>query len=131
MTGVPRSGPHQVLLAVYALFALAAGARSLVQLVTEYDEAPLAYWLSFAAAITYVLGWWGIRQASVGRAGLASVILWVELAGVLTVGTLSLVEEDWFPDASVWSGYGIGYGFVPLVLPVAGLLWLGRQKNVF
>lgn len=131
MTGTPRSGPHQVLLAVYALFALAAGARSLVQLVTEYDEAPLAYWLSFAAAITYVLGWWAIRQASAGRTGFAGVMLWVELAGVLTVGTLSLVEPDWFPDASVWSGFGIGYGFVPLVLPVAGLLWLRRQKNVF
>ena len=131
MTEAPRSGPHKVLLAVYALFALAAGARSLVQLVTEYDEAPLAYWLSFAAAITYVLGWWAIRRASVGRTGFASVMLWVELAGVLTVGTLSLVEEDWFPDASVWSGYGIGYGFVPLVLPVAGLIWLRRQKNVF
>jgi hypothetical protein len=24
----------------------------------------------------------------------------------------------------VWSDYGIGYGFVPLVLPVFGLLWL-------
>ncbi|RYJ02864.1 MAG: hypothetical protein EON52_18765 [Actinomycetales bacterium] len=126
-----RSGPHQVLLAVYALFALAAGARSLVQLVTEYGDAPLAYWLSFAAAITYALGWWAIRQASDGRLGFASVMLWVELAGVLTVGTLSLVEPDWFPDASVWSGYGIGYGFVPLALPVAGLLWLRRQENVF
>ena len=43
-------------------------------------------------------------------------MLWVELAGVLTVGTLSLVKRDWFPDASVWSDYGIGYGFVPAVL---------------
>ncbi|GAB6985148.1 hypothetical protein [Nocardioides pyridinolyticus] len=130
MTHPARSGPHQVLLAVYALFALAAGARSLVQLITEYDEAPLAYWLSFAAALTYVLGWWAIRRAAVGRTGFAAVMLWVELAGVVTVGTLSLVERDWFPDASVWSGYGIGYGFVPLVLPVAGLVWLRRQKSV-
>ena len=51
-------------------------------------------------------------------------MLWIELAGVATVGTLSLVMEEWFPDASVWSGYGIGYGFVPLALPIAGLLWL-------
>ncbi len=131
MSEVPRSGPHRVLLAVYAIFALAAGARSLVQLITEYDEAPFAYWLSFGAAITYVLGWWAIRRASAGRAGFAGVMLWVELAGVLTVGTLSLVERDWFPDASVWSGYGIGYGFVPLILPVAGLVWLRRRENVF
>ena len=129
MTTSPRSGPHKVLLAFYALFTLAAGARALVQLTTQYDEAPVAYWLSLAAAVTYALGWYAIRQASVGNTGFANVMLWVELGGVLTVGTLSLVEPDWFPDASVWSDYGIGYGFVPAVLPIAGLVWLRRQKR--
>ncbi len=129
MSGERRSGPHQVLLALYALFTLAAGARSLVQLTTRYDDAPVAYYLSLGAAVTYALGWYAIRQASAGRTGFASVMLWVELAGVVSVGTLSLVVRDWFPDASVWSDYGIGYGFVPAVLPVAGLLWLGRQKR--
>jgi hypothetical protein len=125
-----RSGPHQVLLALYALFALAAGARALVQLTTRYDEAPVAYWLSLAAAVTYGLGWYAIRRASVGHTRFASVMLWVELAGVLGVGTLSLVEPGWFPEASVWSDYGIGYGFVPAVLPVAGLLWLRHQRRL-
>jgi integral membrane protein len=134
VTGTPsgprscaRSGGHQVLLALYALFAVAAGARSAVQLATRADEAPLAYSLSLAAAATYALGWLAIRRAADGRLALASVLLWVELGGVVTVGTLSLVEEDWFPDATVWSGYGIGYGFVPALLPVAGLLWLRAQ----
>lgn len=123
-----RSGGHQVLLAVYAVFTLAAGARSIVQLATRADEAPLAYTLSLGAALTYALGWLAIRRAADGSPGLASVMLWVELAGVVTVGTLSLVEEDRFPDATVWSGYGIGYGFVPAVLPVVGLLWLWRRR---
>ena len=125
----PRSGPHKVLLAFYALFTVAAGARALVQLTTQYDEAPVAYWLSLVAAVTYALGWYAIRSAADGRTGFASVMLWVELGGVLTVGTLSLVVRAWFPDASVWSDYGIGYGFVPAVLPIAGLLWLRRQKQ--
>ncbi|MGB0101916.1 MAG: hypothetical protein WBP61_16685, partial [Nocardioides sp.] len=77
-----RSGPHQVLLALYALFALAAGARSLVQLFTRYDEAPVAYWLSLAAAVTYALGWYAIRRASVGHMRFAGVMLWIELGGV-------------------------------------------------
>jgi len=128
-SGSPRSGPHQVLLACYALFAVAAGARAGVQLATEASEAPLAYVLSALAALTYALGWFAIRRASAGHTGFASVMLWVELGGVLTVGTLSLVEPDWFPDASVWSGYGIGYGFVPAALPIAGLVWLRRQKR--
>ena len=129
-----RSGAHQVLLALYALFTLAAGARSIVQLATDAGEAPIAYTLSLLAAFTYALGWVAIRQASVGRTGFASVMLWIELAGVVTVGTLSLLAPEWFPDASVWSGYGIGYGFVPLVLPIAGLAWLRTQRqdqNVF
>jgi len=48
----------------------------------------------------------------------------VEFAGVLAVGTWSLLDKATFPDATVWSGYGSGYGYVPLVLPVFGLLWL-------
>jgi hypothetical protein len=124
-----RSGPHKILLALYALFTLAAGARAIVQLVTRYDEAPVAYWLSLVAAVTYALGWLAIREASIGHTAFASVMLWIELGGVLTVGVLSLVEPDWFPEPSVWSDFGIGYGFVPLALPVAGLVWLRRQRR--
>ncbi len=126
-TDLPRTGPNRVLLAVYALFTLAAGARSAVQLVQNADRAPVAYGLSAAAACTYAAGWYAITRAARGSTGLASVLLWVELAGVIVVGTLSLVEPDWFPDATVWSEYGIGYGFVPAVLPVCGLLWLRSQ----
>lgn len=125
----PSGGVHQVLLAVYAVFALAAGARSLVQLATKADEAPLAYTLSLAAALTYVAGWFAIRRAARGSLGFARVMLWVELAGVVTVGTLSVLEPGWFPDATVWSDYGMGYGFFPAVLPVLGLLWLRRVRH--
>ncbi|MBB6627473.1 hypothetical protein H5V45_09075 [Nocardioides sp. KIGAM211] len=128
--GTARTGPHRVLLAFYALFTLAAGARSAVQLATDPGRAPVAYALSAVAALTYAAGWVAIRRASVGRTGFASVMLWVELAGVLTVGTLSLVHRAWFPDASVWSDYGIGYGFVPAILPVLGLVWLRRQRSL-
>lgn len=124
-----RSGPHQVLLAVYALFTLAAGARALVQLATRHDRAPVAYWLSLGAAVTYALGWYAIREASAGRTGFARVMLWIELGGVLLVGTLSLLVRDWFPEPSVWSDYGVGYGFVPAVLPMVGLWWLRRQRR--
>ena len=125
--GPSRSGGHQVLLLLYALFTLSAGGRSLVQLATRADQAPLAYTLSLVAAVTYALGWLAIRRASEGHTGFASRMLWVELAGVLTVGTLSVVRTDWFPDATVWSDFGVGYGFVPVALPVAGLLWLRAQ----
>jgi hypothetical protein len=123
----PRSGPHRVLIALYALFTVAAGARSSVQLAQDAGRAPVAYTLSAAAACTYAAGWYAIARAARGQTALASVLLWVELSGVLAVGTLSLVKSSWFPDATVWSDYGIGYGFVPAVLPVCGLLWLRTQ----
>ena len=41
----------------------------------------------------------------------------IELAGVLVVGTWGYVEPSVWPDQTVWSGYGSGYGWVPLVLP--------------
>jgi hypothetical protein len=122
----PRSGPHLVLLAVYALFILASGSRAIVQLATKFHHAPVAYVLSLVAALTYVAGWFAIRRAAHGRPEFARVMLWVELGGVVVIGTLSLVVPDWFPDASVWSDYGSGYGWVPAILPVAGLFWLHR-----
>ena len=130
MTEHHRTGPHTLLLTVYAIFVLAAGARSVVQIARDFDAAPAAYSLSVFAAVTYALGWLAIRRAASGRLGFAAVMLWVELSGVLIVGTLSLVRPGWFPEASVWSGYGIGYGFVPAVLPILGLLWLQRQRAV-
>lgn len=124
-----RSGPHLVLLACYALFILASGARAIVQISTKFSVAPVAYSLSAVAACTYVAGWFAIWRAARGRPAFARVMLWVELAGVLVIGTLSLVKRDWFPDASVWSDYGGGYGWVPAILPVAGLLWLHRKAT--
>lgn len=122
-------GAHRVLMAVYAIFAVAAGARSIVQLAERADEAPVAYAFSALAACTYLAGWFAIRRAVRGRTGFATALFWAELSGVLVVGTLSLTVDEWFPDASVWSDYGIGYGFVPAVLPIAGLIWLRRLKR--
>jgi hypothetical protein len=124
------AGPGRVLVALYALFALAAGARAAVQLATQYSEAPVAYLLSALASVVYLVATVGLVRG--GRAGrrTATAACSVELVGVLVVGTLSLTDRAAFPDATVWSGYGRGYGFVPLVLPVLGLLWLRHRSEV-
>jgi hypothetical protein len=116
-----------VLVALYGIFALAAGARAAVQVSTRFGEAPLAYLLSAVAAVVYVVATAGLVRG--GRSGrrTALVAITVELVGVLVVGTLSLVHPGAFPDETVWSGYGRGYLFVPLVLPVLGL-WLLRSR---
>jgi hypothetical protein len=126
--GSGSAGLARVLVALYAVFALAAGARATVQLATRFDEAPLAYLLSALAAVVYVVATVGLARGTAGRR-LALAAISVELVGVLVVGTLSLADAAAFPDETVWSGYGRGYGFVPLVLPVLGLALLLRRRG--
>lgn len=119
-------GFGRVLVAVYATFALAATARAGVQLATKFDEAPLAYLLSALSAVVYVVATVALARSS---RGLAAAAVTFELVGVLVIGTLSVLDPEAFPDETVWSGYGRGYLFIPLVLPLAGLLWLRRTAR--
>ena len=111
-------GAGRLLVAVYAVFALSASSRAGLQLATELDRAPVAYVLSAVAAGVYLVAtvalWRGARR-------LAWATVLFELVGVLVVGTLTVVDEGLFPDQTVWSAYGAGYGFIPLVLPVLGI----------
>ena len=122
-------GPGRLLVVVYATFALAAGARSIVQLSTRFDDAPLAYLLSAFAAAVYLVAAVGLARGGRGGRRTALIAISVELAGVLAVGTLTVVDPEAFPDETVWSTYGQGYLFIPLVLPVLGLLLLRRQAR--
>lgn len=117
-------GPGRFLIAVYAVFALSAGARSVYQLIFEFEQAPISYSLSLLAAIVYIVATVLLSISRVRK--YAKFAVWFELLGVVIVGTLSIVLPELFNHPSVWSGYGIGYGFVPLVLPVLGIFWLRK-----
>jgi hypothetical protein len=124
-----RTGPGRLLVAIYALFALSASARAGVQIATKFSNAPVAYLLSAFAGVVYILATVTLIIGSPAARRIAVLSCSVELAGVLAVGTWSLADPATFPDATVWSDYGSGYGFVPLVLPVFGLLWLSRWNR--
>jgi hypothetical protein len=117
-------GPGRFLILLYGVFALSAGARAGVQIATTWHQAPVAYALSALAAAIYLVALAGLVRG--GRTGrrVALAACGIELAGVLVVGTLSLLIPAAFPDETVWSAYGRGYAFVPLALPVLGLIWL-------
>lgn len=125
-----RSGPGRVLIAVYAVFALAATARSAVQIATKFQVAPLAYVLSAIAAVVYIVATVCFARGTRTSRLVATVSCSVELVGVLTVGTASVLVPTAFPDATVWSVYGQGYGYVPVVLPALGLLWIRHISRV-
>jgi hypothetical protein len=124
------SGPGRALLAVYLIFAVAAGARAAVQIATKFAEAPLAYLLSALAALVYLAATVGLAAGGARGRLIALAACLIELVGVLTVGTLSVADRAAFPDDTVWSEYGSGYGYVPLVLPLVGLYWLWRNRRL-
>lgn len=122
MTG---TGFGRLLVAVYAVFALSATGRSSVQLATKFSEAPLPYLLSGVAAVVYIVATWALATGH--RRG----ALWAvgfEMVGVLVVGATSVLLPEDYPDQTVWSDFGAGYGYVPLVLPIVGLWWLWRTR---
>lgn len=122
------SGPGRVLIAVYGLFALSATARALVQIAAQFSFAPLAYVLSAVSGAVYILATVGLAGHRPWSRRLAWAAVAFELTGVLVIGTLTVIDSSAFPDATVWSYYGQGYGYVPLVLPLVGLWWLRHTR---
>ena len=122
---------HRIIVSIYVVLSLAALGRSSFQILTKFDDAPLAYSLSALAAVVYVIA---TVTVALGHRPIARrVAQWslsFELAGVLGVGALSLVRPELFPDQTVWSQFGMGYLFIPLVLPVLGLWWLTQRARV-
>lgn len=127
MSSKPKTlGIGRLLIAVYAVFAVSASARALYQLLREFDEAPLAYSLSALSAVVYIFATVALAKPNLKVLAQATIIF--ELVGVIGVGALSFVQPDLFAHPSVWSKFGQGYGFVPLLLPILGLVWLGKRK---
>ncbi|QGN47081.1 hypothetical protein GKC29_09605 [Micromonospora sp. WMMC415] len=124
-----NAGPGRLLIAVYLLFAIAATSRAGLQIATKFDQAPVAYLLSALAAVIYIVAAVGLARAGAAGRRIALTCCTVELVGVVGVGAFSLARPDLFPDETVWSGFGSGYGYIPLVLPVLGLLWLWRTRR--
>lgn len=119
-------GPGRLIVSLYGLFTVAAGSRSIYQLIAQYDRAPLAYVLSAVAAVVYAFILVTLVRGGESARRVAMVCCAAELAGVLVVGTLTIAVPSLFHDQTVWSYYGADYLFVPLALPVTGILWLRR-----
>ncbi|UYG16279.1 hypothetical protein BRM3_11760 [Brachybacterium huguangmaarense] len=117
-----------VLIALYGVLAFAATGRAVYEVAVKFGEAPLSYVLSLVSAVTYAV----VTVLLVRRGGDSRAALYVclfELAGVLVVGTLTVAAPGLFHAHTVWSQFGVGYGFFPVLLPVVAisyLLWRRR-----
>jgi hypothetical protein len=137
MSTSPRhAGLGRVLVAVYGILAIAALGRSIFQIIDRFDEAPIAFTLSAVSAVVYVLA---TLSLAFGWTRTAWATISFELIGVLVIGSISVVApgvlgldevNPFGREATVWSVFGAGYLFIPLVLPVLGILWLRSQRSV-
>lgn len=127
-------GIGRLLIAAYAVLALAATGRAGYELVAKFDQAPLPYALSAASALIYILATIALAKPTPSWRRVAYVAVIIELTGVLVIGLASFMWPDFFmyegkQVRTVWSYFGIAYGWVPLVLPILGLIWLGKSKQ--
>ena len=129
-TNTRNTGPGRLLIAVYAVFALSATARAGYQILTKFSEAPLAYSLSAFAAVVYIVATVSLAKAGSTWFKVSVAAVLTELIGVLVVGALSIFDSANFPHETVWSLFGRGYAFIPLLLPILGLIWLYRRRPV-
>ena len=126
---VTNQGFGRVLVVIYAIFAIGATSRSVIQVSTRFDEAPIAYSLSTFAAVVYVIATIALARGHETSRRIAYVAISIEMVGVVIVGAASLLFPEAFPRASVWSYFGMGYLFLPLVLPIVGLWWLRKTTS--
>ncbi|MFC7879997.1 hypothetical protein [Isoptericola sp. NPDC057391] len=122
------TGFGRLLVTVYGILAFAAIGRSSYELATKFSEAPVAYSLSTLSAVVYVLATVALAKGGPRWRVVAWVTVGFEAVGVLAVGAASVASPDVFGETTVWSGFGQGYGYVPLVLPFVGLWWLWRTR---
>lgn len=117
------STSYRGLALLYLFWAIALCSRAVWQYVTRDGDLTPTH-LSMVAGLIYlaIVGWaWrGHRTALV--AGLT-----IEIIGVITI---SIGECYWpLPYASAWSGFGSGYLWMPLILPILGLIQLIRSPT--
>lgn len=122
-------GVGRVLIVVYGILALAATGRSVFQIIAKFETAPVAYLLSAAAAVVYILATVALVAPGPRWSAVAWATISFELLGVVVVGILSIVDPILFPADTVWSYFGRGYLFIPLVLPILGLIYLRSRSS--
>lgn len=127
--GTPRNrGVGMLIITAYGIFAISSFARALYQLVTDFETAPLAYLLSAFAAAVYILATLALARVGNTAWTVAVVAVLIEMLGVLGVGLWTVLDPELFNRATVWSEFGQGYGYIPLILPFVGLFWLLKHR---
>ena len=117
-----------LIITAYGIFAVSSFARALYQIAADFQTAPLAYLLSAFAAAVYLVATLALARTGPLAWSVALVAVLIEMLGVLGVGLWTVLDPELFDRATVWSHFGQGYGYIPLILPFIGLFWLLKHR---
>ena len=124
-----KKGPWIILIIFYVILTVAALGRSGFQLATKFSDAPVAYLLSALSAVIYAVATVSLMRSGRAWDTVGWATLSIEFAGVIVIGSLSVLDPTLFPHDTVWSFFGRGYLFIPLVLPAVGMFYLYRRAS--
>lgn len=129
-SATPRNrGVGMLIITAYGIFAVSSFARAIYQILTDFGSAPVAYSLSAFAAAVYIVATVALARTGPAAWRVALVAVVIEMVGVLGVGVWTFADPELFNRATVWSHFGEGYGYLPLLLPFVGLFWLLRHRR--
>ena len=123
-------GASDTLAFFYGLWAFSALGRSSYEYLFKNPRPAnlVPAHLSTFVGVLYIFIIVGLRRRTPRAWWVTLALLIVELSGVLIVGTLDVFWHA-FPYATVWSQYGKGYFFMPLLLPFVGLAYMLRRET--
>lgn len=121
----PRSlGLGRVVMVLFWAFGVWTTVMGVIDLLHVGDGPLGSAIVSVLAGVVYLVAALGIthngrRMRIIGWAAMV-----VCAVGPLLVGLLGLGIPELWATRSTWSAFGAHYSFIPLVLPVIGLVWL-------
>jgi hypothetical protein len=120
---VPTNIRYPGLTALYAFWALAVCSRVGWQYVTRIGNHVPTHLSAITGILYIMIAYWAWQ----GRSKSLQWGLVIELIGVVVVGTY----ERFFPFgyATAWSQYGAGYLYMPLLLPLVGIVIIWRNER--
>lgn len=121
----PRSlGLGRIVLAVYWIFGLVTSAIAVVDLVNHGQGALGPRFVSLLGGLVYLVA----AAALTHNGRRMRVVGWscvvVELLGPIIVGLVGLGIPEVSGARSVWADFGADFWYLPIAIPVVGLVWL-------
>ena len=124
----PSWGLGRIVMLIFWLFGLFTTIPAVIYLIRETQMPIGPRLVAVLAGVTYLLVALGITHNGKKMRIMAWAALVASLVGPFVMGLFELGIEQVSAVPSAWARFGAYYWYVPLVLPVIGLVWMWRSN---